>query len=303
MEEEYPPGSSRRIDSSRKQNVPDDPPYQNRDEIGTYKRKVLIGRGDHNSYVIHDADNNGIMEAIYYRMPTLWNHLRNFKELSFLEEILPRYSNQAIEKTRQTRLCNLLQEYYFNVSPGRNIDIGLPSFWHSSVIENDGGRKVLVRQLGGYRELKIERDAYSPPVPESAIVRATLLQIAAAGGDWFTIEWAIRNGADPNAKTNDICKTPLELLIGLIQWEQQQLGEEREYSAQTIARKQKAAVEFVKAEWNQVLEQHSPTCANQVRQLINFVQTNPARLIKSVREMVFVVLTIYFSVLLYAKYV
>ncbi len=96
-----------------------------------------------------------------------------------------------------------------------------------------------------------KRGLFNGPAPiwnSDFFLALTPFQIAAIEGDWFLMEYLVAHGADPEATTADVTQTPLQLLIDLVHWEQEQLGDEN------LAERLGAAEQFVHAEWARVLE-------------------------------------------------
>ena len=132
----------------------------------------------------------------------------------------------------------------------RNKDVALPLFLHPDVeMELSDGALMCSQGDAMPFQWRTAGAAYGLCSTRKTIkkffVHATPLQFAAMSADWEAMEWLLENGANPQATTDDLKETPLQLLINLAKWEQR--GSRNEESNQNEAAK------FVTDEWHKIM--------------------------------------------------
>ncbi len=231
-------------------------PYASRDDIGrvaslglerTYETGFAYG---HSSFRLGSRiGQDGRREYIRYSIPVFSGDagLRVVRMLEAFGEVRPSIRAAGAERKRRQKLDRSFTEFFRDHSINDSL-----YFLYRPGVEISGWKATIGQYSHEYRGAgPIWSNESSRP---EFFVRLTPLQIAAMSGDWAAIERLVNRGANPDLVTPDVPQTPLELLITLVQWEQQELGNEHGESPETIELNQRAAEEFVRNEWTRLVE-------------------------------------------------
>ncbi len=232
-----------------------DKPYSNRDDIGrvalpgldrTYQTCFMHG---YSSFRLGSRiREDGQREYIRYSIPVFPKAavLSVVQMLTAFSQVRPSIRDSSAEQERLERLDTSFEEYFRDHSINDSFyflyrpEVGINDW---AAMGQPGSTRNGAGTLWSNDSLRSE-----------FFVRLTPLQLLAMSADWAAIERLLNRGANPDLATDDVPQTPLELLIALVQWEQQELGNERRDSPETIELNQRAAEEFVGNEWTRLVQ-------------------------------------------------
>ena len=252
-------------------------PYEKRDEIGRLSRKSdsdftnMVGHSDPavGSFYIGGFSNE--QPIILRRVPRVsvdngaLDYFRTSVEavragenapgrldlmrLVYLREMFTG-SNSAFRDLR------LKTKRFFDVD---NINLTMPLFIRPEVEFREEGKRLFANLGGKTCEwstraplTNINADGIDP-LYRQFYVYTTALQFAAMSADWDAMKLLLAMGADPEVTSEDLKLTPLELLFALVDWEQEQIGEQQGSSREVINQRKKAARGFVRQEWQNLI--------------------------------------------------
>ncbi len=227
-------------------------PYPSQNNVGHVERITSDNRQDLFCVGRRYLDDQRRLRFEEHRVPVFADDIgpEMNSVIRALELIGPSLENAAEEKERRETLYERLEEYFRS----HNVNDGIWFLYNPQVafLRDPTTASPLIQVNNLQRTYRGDRELWESDARNQFFVCVTPLQIAAMTADWTAIEWLIRYGANPDGVTNEVQLTPLALLVSLVYWEQEQLGQVTGALYQ-ISGHQTIAAEFVKDAWERAV--------------------------------------------------
>ena len=255
-------------------------PYSTRNDIGQIIRKHKDALGTDSTFYIAGLDEHHHYVKLTKIVGIGYDVLTTIQ--SAVKFIAP--YNKSADQSRLGEFKKLL------AADGLLLDKGRPLFVDPEVkFTKESNHFLAAKDTKKFiwQDLqKLYEKSRSEPNFPRFFVCVTPLQFAAMSADWEAMEWLIQKGANPVAITADIGKTPLELLISLVSWEQENCYNVAD--AEAIKRDRLSAKKFVIAQWNRMIAKNTPTLVNKTKRLFVSPQMRPVLVFSAILFLVYI---------------